>query len=360
LIRPKKGLFLPPWRVYLNFNHSFGSRWRCFFNSKTTELVNTVFSIDVEEWFHILETNSVSKTISDWDQYPSRINESMNMLFDVLDKHNVKATLFFLGWVGEKYPHIVKEACKRGHEIASHGYYHDLVYELGYEKFREDIKRSKSLLEDLSGQEVKGYRAPGFSLTPEASWAYAALIEEGFTYSSSIYPAKRAHGYFTEFGDEPREIIYQGKSILEFPMTVLEAPFTALSCFGGGYFRLFPVSWYKAAAEILKKKDKNLIFYIHPRDIDTEQPKLDLPMKRKFKSYINIGSALSKIDKILEGELYTSFEKVIENTQVSALPKAIVRTENGIDQTFLNFENKATPLQEKRNQRRVVPIATTD
>lgn len=322
--------------------------------------MNTVFSIDVEEWFHILETDSVSKTISDWDQYPSRINESMSLLFDVLDKHNVKATLFFLGWVGEKYPHIVKEACKRGHEIASHGYYHDLVYELGYEKFREDIKRSKSLLEDLSGQEVRGYRAPGFSLTPEASWAYAALIEEGFTYSSSIYPAKRAHGYFTDFGDEPREIIYQGKSILEFPMTVLEAPFTSLSCFGGGYFRLFPVSWYKAATEMLKKKDKNLIFYIHPRDIDTEQPKLDLPMSRKFKSYINVGSALSKIDKILEGEQYTCFEDVIENTEISSLPKAIVHTEKGIDQTFLNFEKKHGDLKAERKSRRVIPIATTD
>ena len=322
--------------------------------------MNTVFSIDVEEWFHILETNSVSKNISDWDNYPSRINESMHMLFDVMDKHNVKATLFFLGWVGEKYPHLVKEACKRGHEIASHGYYHDLVYELGYKKFREDISRSKALLEDLSGQEVRGYRAPGFSLTPEASWAYPALIEEGFSYSSSIYPAKRAHGYFTEFGDEPREIIYQGKSILEFPMTVLEAPFTSLSCFGGGYFRLFPVGWFKAAAEMLKKKNKNLIFYIHPRDIDIEQPKLNLPMSRKFKSYINVGSALSKMDKILEDENYTSFEKVTEKTQISTLPKAVVHTEKGIDQTFLNFEKKPRTIQEQRKTRRVVPVATTD
>jgi len=322
--------------------------------------VNTVFSIDVEEWFHILETDSVSKTISDWDNYPSRINESMDMLFDVLDKHNVRATLFFLGWVGEKYPHIVKEACKRGHEIASHGYYHDLVYELGYSKFREDIRRSKVLLEDLCGKEVRGYRAPGFSLTPEASWAYPALMEEGFSYSSSIYPAKRAHGFFTEFGDEPREIIYGGNSILEFPMTVLDAPFTSLSCFGGGYFRLFPVSWFKAAAEMLKKKDRNLIFYIHPRDVDIAQPKLDLPMSRKIKSYINVGSALSKIDKILEGENYTCFEDVIANTQLSALPKAIVHTEKGIDQTFLNFEKKSGKIQPKRKSRRVIPIATAD
>ncbi len=322
--------------------------------------MNTVFSIDVEEWFHILETDSVSKTITDWDQYPSRINESMDKLFDVLDKHDVKATLFFLGWVGEKYPHIVKEACKRGHEIASHGYYHDLVYELGYKRFKEDIRSSKSLLEDISGQEVRGYRAPGFSLTPEASWAYPALIEEGYSYSSSIYPAKRAHGFFTEFGDEPREIIYGNKSILEFPMTVLEAPFTSLSCFGGGYFRLFPVKWYKAAAEMLKKKNKNLIFYIHPRDIDIEQPKLDLPMSRKFKSYINVGSALSKIEKILDGENYTSFEKVIEKTTISSMPKAVVHTEKGIDRTFLNFEKRPTQVAEKRKSRRIIPIPTAE
>lgn len=322
--------------------------------------MNTVFSIDVEEWFHILETDSVSKTISDWDKYPSRIDESMEMLFDVLDKHNVKATLFTLGWIGEKHPHIVKEAVKRGHEIASHGYYHDLVYELGYEKFREDIRRSKAVLEDISGTEVRGYRAPGFSLTPEASWAYPALIEEGFTYSSSIYPAKRAHGFFTEFGDDPREIIYDGKSILEFPMTVLDAPFTALSCFGGGYFRLFPATWYKAAAEMVKKQNKNLIFYIHPRDVDPQQPKLDLPMSRKFKSYVNVGSALSKIDKILTGENYICFEEVIANTDVSKLLKAIVHTEKGMDNAFLNFENKHSSVHESNNPRRVVPVATTD
>jgi polysaccharide deacetylase family protein (PEP-CTERM system associated) len=321
--------------------------------------VNTVFSIDVEEWFHILEADSLSKTISDWDNYPSRINESMEMLFDVLDKHNVKATLFFLGWIGEKYPGIVKEATKRGHEIASHGYYHDLVYELGYKKFREDIGKSKALLEDISGQEVKGYRAPGFSLTPDASWAYPALIEEGYTYSSSIYPAKRAHGYFTEFGDNPREIIYGGKSILEFPMTVLDAPFTSLSCFGGGYFRLFPVSWYKTAAEMVKKQNRNLIFYIHPRDIDIDQPRLELPMSRKIKCYINVGSALSKIDKILDGENYTSFEDVIANTQVSALPKAIVHTEKGIDQTYLNFEKKDQPQRAQIKPRRKVTVATS-
>ena len=282
------------------------------------------------------------------------------MLFDVLDKHNVKATLFFLGWVGEKYPHIVKEACKRGHEIASHGYYHELLYELGYKKFRSDINRSKALLEDLSGCEVKGYRAPGFSLTSESCWAYAALIEEGFTYSSSVYPAKRAHGYFTEFGDEPREIIHRGKSILEFPMTVLEAPFTQLSCFGGGYFRLFPVSWFKAATEMLKKKDKNLIFYIHPRDIDIEQPKLDLPIKRKLKSYINVSSTLSKIDKILDGTPYNCFKDLIANTESNSLPKAIVHTEKGIEQTFLNFENINNGVHEIRDAERVIPVATTD
>ncbi|MCH2215554.1 MAG: polysaccharide deacetylase family protein [Flavobacteriales bacterium] len=322
--------------------------------------MNTVFSIDVEEWFHILETDSVSKTIADWDNYPSRINESMELLFDVLDRHNVKATLFFLGWVGEKYPHIVKEAQKRGHEIASHGCYHDLVYELGYKKFKEDIGRSKKILEDISGVEVKGYRAPGFSLTPAASWAYPALIEEGFTYSSSIYPAKRAHGFFTEFGDDPREIVFGGKSVLEFPMTVLGAPLTSLSCFGGGYFRLFPVTWFKAAAEMVKKKNRNLIFYIHPRDIDPEQPRLDMPMSRMFKSYINVGSALSKIDKILDGENYTCFEDVIAHTDVSSLPKALVRTDKGMNQTYLSFEKKeAGATRDLRSPQRPIRVAAT-
>lgn len=310
--------------------------------------MNSVFSIDVEEWFHILETDSLSKSISDWDLYPSRINESMSKLFSVLDKHDVKATLFFLGWVAEKYPHLVKEACNRGHEIASHGYYHDLIYNLGYYKFREDLERSKALLEDISGVEVRGYRAPGFSITPAVSWAHAALIEEGYSYSSSIYPAKRAHGYFSKFGNDPREIIYKGKSIVEFPMTVLAAPFESLSCFGGGYFRLFPLSWYKAAAHIIKRKNKNLIFYIHPRDVDIKQPKLSLPMSRKFKSYINVKGALSKIDKILTDKAFMTFEKVLEITDLSYLPKAIVSTEKGINQTYLKFQKSSPTIADNR------------
>jgi polysaccharide deacetylase family protein (PEP-CTERM system associated) len=302
--------------------------------------MKTIFSIDVEEWFHILETDSLSKDIADWDRYEKRIDQSVPLLFDALEKHDVKATLFFLGWVAEKYPHLVKEAHSRGHEVASHGYYHDLVYELGPEKFREDIRNSKRILEDITGAEVLGYRAPGFSLTPETNWAYPILIEEGYSYSSSIYPSKRAHGYYTEFGEDAREIIYNGESIVEFPMTVLDSPFTALSCFGGGYFRLFPSSWFKVAADFIQKKNRNLIFYIHPRDIDTEQPKMDLPVSRRFKSYVNVSNTLSKIDKVLDHLDFSNFKDLLANTDVVSLPKAVVRNTENWEETILKFDQK--------------------
>ena len=144
-------------------------------------------------------------------------------------------------------------------------------------------------------------------------------------------------------------------------MTVLDAPFTSLSCFGVVFFRLFPVAWYIAAAEMVKKKNRNLIFYIHPRDIDPKQPKLDMPMSRMFKSYVNVGSALSKIDKILDGENYTCFEDVIAHTEISALPKAVVRTDKGIEQTYLSFEKKeaAAAARNLRSPRRPIRVATT-
>lgn len=276
-----------------------------------------IFTIDVEEWYHILETGI------DTEKYKSTItvDYSLKMLLDVLDESGSKATLFFLGEIAKNHPELVEFAAERGHEIASHGYGHELIAAQNYEEFFEDIYSTKSILEDISGKKVSGYRAPGFSLTPDTIWAYEAVAEAGYTYSSSVFPAKRAHGGFPGFNFKPTLIETGEGELIEFPVSSLQGSMAALNCFGGGYFRLFPHFWYSIASKIVLKKTGNLVFYIHPRDINPKQPHLDLPPLRRLKSYINIDTALGKVSKMLAERPYGSFEEELLEIRLEQLPK---------------------------------------
>jgi polysaccharide deacetylase family protein (PEP-CTERM system associated) len=295
----------------------------------------SIFSVDVEEWFHILETDAVSTHHADWDKYPVRIEAVFDELLRLLEKNNARATMFFLGWIAEKYPHLVRRAQAEGHEIAVHGYYHELVYNQTYDAFYNEVYRTKALLEDITGQAVVGFRAPGFSLTKDSVWAYRALMEAGYQYSSSVYPAPRAHGSYSSFGMQPKRVEYQGRSIVEFPMTILKAPITALSCFGGGYFRLFPLFWYERAASAVQRERRPLIFYIHPRDIDREQPRVRLPLSRRIKCYVNVDSAGRKIDRMLQSRPYTTFKDVLQGMDVHKLPVASLQVPSGYRSAYL-------------------------
>ena len=277
-----------------------------------------IFSIDVEDWYHILEIDSKYTNVENWGKFPQRVDYSFNRLLDVLDKHNTKSTCFFLGWIAEKYPHLVKSAYDKGHEIAIHGYSHKLVYQQTPQEFYDEIYKTKVILEDITGDSVVGYRAPGFSITKDSLWAYEVLMKLNFKYSSSIFPSKRAHGYYENFGTNPKVIEFEGKEIIELPVSSLKDPFSVLNCFGGGYFRLYPYLWFKIAAKIFNDP---IIFYIHPRDIDYEQPKIDLSLSRRIKSYINIKSTENKISKMLADYTFTSFEDIMKNLDKNSLPK---------------------------------------
>src|SRR5271156_1369877 len=152
-----------------------------------------IFSIDVEDWFHILDLPS-TPPLSEWNRLPSHVEKNFLRLLDIVDERNVRVTCFFLGWVAERFPHLVREAKARGHEIASHGYSHGLIYQMTPKKFLDDASKAKRILEDVSGSPVLGYRSSGFSVTKETPWFFEKLMEAGYRYDSSVFPAPRGHG----------------------------------------------------------------------------------------------------------------------------------------------------------------------
>ena len=271
-----------------------------------------VFSVDVEDWFHILDLPA-TPPLAKWSALPSRVEKNFLKLLDILDEANAKVTCFFLGWVAQRFPHLVKEAAKRGHEVASHGYAHTLTSHMTPDGFFRDAKKSKGILEDVAGQQVYGYRAAGFSVTESTHWFFDKLIEAGYLYDSSVFPARRGHGGLRNGHRGPHMIVGPCGEIIEFPMTV-EPVFGAPMCFfGGGYLRFFPYAMMKHMAKRVLANGLPVIFYVHPREIDPEHPRLPMNLKRRFKSYVNLRATERKIRRILTDFEITSFRTLLAN-----------------------------------------------
>lgn len=255
-----------------------------------------ILTFDIEEWFHILDNDS-TKTTNEWENFESRIHKNMERIFNILEKTNQKATFFCLGWIAEKYPEVIREILTNGHEIGSHSYYHQLVYEQRPQEFKNDTERSIKILEDLSGIKIKYYRAPGFSIKESNKWAFEILVNLGIEVDSSIFPAARAHGGFPSFNScEPSIISYQGINLKELPISYKKIMGQSIIYSGGGYFRLFPYHLIKKWAQ----ESNYIMTYFHPRDFDAEQPMIkDLSMARKFKSYVGLKGATPKLEQWL-------------------------------------------------------------
>lgn len=266
--------------------------------------MNNIMSIDVEDWFHILELES-TPDVEHWSQLESRVEANFIKLLDILEEQASKATCFFLGWVAEKYPRIVKEAAKRKHEIASHGYAHQLICTQSPNAFLQDVTKNKKMLEDISGEAVIGFRAPGFSITPETTWAFEQLCKAGYQYDSSLFPAKRGHGYF--LGSKLYPYKLEDMDFYEFPLTVASFGPKKICLFGGGYLRLFPYFLIKIMAEKVEKEKRPVIYYVHPREIDPHHPRLKMNLKRRFKSYVNLNTTEKKLQKITLNNQTISF-----------------------------------------------------
>jgi len=235
----------------------------------------------------------------------------------MLDEFGVRATFFVLGWVAHRLPELVKEIHARGHEIACHGYGHELIYSIGPNAFREDIRRSKQLLEDLCGMRVKGYRAPSYSITGKSLWALDILVEEGFVYDSSIFPVLHDTYGIPDAERFPHTIQTGAGPLVEFPLTTL--PFQLgwkkmrLPIAGGGYLRLLPVSIIqRGIVSINQKEHQPAVLYFHPWEIDPDQPRIKAGLKSRFRHYLNLEKTEGKLRRILYMFQFDTMLSVLE------------------------------------------------
>ena len=255
-----------------------------------------ILTFDIEEWFHLLDNDS-TKSIKQWNNFDSRIQIGMDIIYDILEKTEKSATFFVVGWLAEKYPEIIREISDRGFEIGSHTHLHQLAYEQDRKVFYNDVEKSIKILEDCTGKKVSSFRAPGFSITKNNKWAFEVLHELGITKDSSVFPAGRAHGGLPSFGSSiPSIIEYNGVKLKEFPInthTILGKPFIFS---GGGYFRLLPYNTIKN----FTLQSHYVMTYFHPRDFDVYQPIVPgLSLPRRFNSYIGLKACKSKLEKWL-------------------------------------------------------------
>ncbi len=269
-----------------------------------------IFTVDVEDWFHILDLPS-APDLAVWDDLPSCVEKNFMKLLEIFDGGKIHVTCFFLGWIAEKFPHLVKEADRRGHEIASHGHSHRLVHEMTREGFIEDARRSKSILEDLVGHPILGYRCSGFSVTGETPWFFDALVKVGYRYDSSVFPAPRGHGGLNNGHYTPYLIGSHSDGLIEFPITVTKVLGTPMCFFGGGYLRLFPFFLIKKMAFKVLREGRPVVFYVHPREIDSRHPRLPMNWYRNFKSYVNLETTEAKIRRLLAQFEFTTFQGFI-------------------------------------------------
>jgi polysaccharide deacetylase family protein (PEP-CTERM system associated) len=272
----------------------------------------SIFSVDVEDWFHILALPD-APDLNRWAAYPSRVEGNFRKLLDVFDEHHVKTTCFFLGWVAERYPALAREAHARGHEVASHGYSHTLVYEMTPASFLADISRAKKFLEDSVGTKVGGYRCPGFSVTKDTPWFFDAITEAGYTYDSSVFPAPRQHGGLETGRYAPYVLETKHGPLVEVPVTVADVLGKPMCFFGGGYLRLFPFPLIKTMSQRVLAEGRPVVFYVHPREIDPSHPRMKMGPARRFKSYVNIKGTEAKIHAILRELRVTTFQDYIAN-----------------------------------------------
>ena len=277
-----------------------------------------IFSVDVEDWFHILELSSVPD-LSQWDRQLSLVERNFRRLLDIFDEAGARVTCFFLGWVAEKFPHLVREAHERGHEVASHGYSHMLCDELGPDGFVADILRARKVTEDALGGRVSGYRAPGFSVTNKTPWFFDKLAYAGFKYDSSVFPAPRQHGGLITTHYGPYLVETPHGQIVEFPISIVKRMGLSMCFFGGGYLRLFPYSLLRRMANLVLKEGRPLISYIHPREIHPAHPRLPMGLRRRFKSYVGLRSTQSKIEKLLRDFQVSTFEQYLSRWNLDDL-----------------------------------------
>lgn len=270
----------------------------------------SALTVDVEDYFHVA---AFEKNIrpADWDSMPVRVERNTYRLLEMFAEQEAQATFFLLGWVAERYPELVKAIHNAGHEVASHGYNHTKATQQSRSEFAQDIIATKKLLEDITGAQVYGYRAPSFSIDKTNEWAFAELKAAGYLYSSSTYPVK--HDLYGT-PDWPQQPYMRPEGIWECPMPILNWAGKQLPVAGGGYFRLLPYWLSKRLINrYLKSSNSPYMFYFHPWEIDPEQPRInEASAKSKFRHYVNLGRMEGKLTSLLQDYQWNTVKQVFD------------------------------------------------
>jgi polysaccharide deacetylase family protein (PEP-CTERM system associated) len=276
--------------------------------------MKSIFSIDVEDWFNI-SLPGVEPEPSRWDSYESRVERNFLRLMDMLAVQHVRATCFFLGYVAQRFPQLVRRAVADGHEIASHGFHHRLVFTQQADEFHADARKARLLLEDVAGAPVLGYRAAAFSINETTPWFFDKLTEAGYRYDSSVFPAPhRIGGIKTDMLHPHRRETKTGP-LAEFPITAVRVFGKPMCFFGGGYLRLFPYWLIRPMAQRALAEGRPVVFYIHPREIDPEQPRLAMGRKDSFKTYVNLRTTEGKLCKVMRDFELNTFRDFLEDSR---------------------------------------------
>ncbi|WP_373230223.1 XrtA system polysaccharide deacetylase [Cohnella sp.] len=285
--------------------------------------MKNILTIDLEEWYH---ANYSEGLFDNSQQYETRVVRNTEILIDLFDAYNVKATFFTLGVIAEQFPELIRTLHARGHEIATHGYGHQLVYKQDKREFEEDLLKSISYIEKAIGDKPIGYRAPSWSVNEDTCWVYPILKKNGILYDSSIFPVKTFLYGFPGAPRFPFSIEFGQDEILEFPMSTIKIGNQGIPFSGGFYFRFLPYPLIKMGFRQINRSGNPSMFYLHPREIDTEQPRLDnLNRRDRFIHYFGLAGSQAKLEKLLADFDFTTVKDYFfGNERLVALPKKYI------------------------------------
>lgn len=288
---------------------------------RARSVVNAL-TVDVEDYFHVTAFEAVVAR-SAWDAMESRVGINTERLLDVFDRVGVRATFFVLGWVADRFPALVRAIAARGHEIASHGYAHRLIYEQAPTEFRTDLRRARAALEAATGLPVRGYRAPSYSITRRSLWALHILIEEGYRYDASIFPIYHDRYGIPSAPRHPYRVWGRRGWMWEVPASTVRWGGANLPIAGGGYFRLLPYDWTRWGIRRVNEEEKRpVVFYLHPWEIDTDQPRLSVGWPARLRHYGNVTRTLGRLERLLREFAFDSLSAVLPDAALGSARSA--------------------------------------
>ena len=274
--------------------------------------IEHVFTVDVEDYFQVYAFEGVVDR-SQWDGYPTRVVRNTEVILELLDRYSASGTFFTLGWVAKKHPELIRRIVDAGHEIASHGWWHRKVTSLTRDEFREDCHSSRAILEQVSGQAVRGFRAPSFSITPGLEWAFDVLLETGYLYDSSLFPIRRMNYGYPKTPPLPHLIHRDKGDLLEFPLATTRVGSAQIPAAGGGYFRQFPYMITRRGFREYTQAKIPGVFYIHPWELDPEQPRMQVSWLTQVRHYRNLHRTVPRLERLLSEFRFTSIARLLEH-----------------------------------------------